>query len=195
MLEHVRNSLQEAARALQGLGGDDKAQANIAKAAQWLVTTLREGGRVFACGNGGSMCDAMHFAEELSGKFRKERAPLAAMALSDPAHITCAANDYGYDTIFARQVTALARRGDLLLAISTSGNSPNILAAADAARRLGGRTIALTGRPASKLAVLADLEICTPGGTQWSDRIQELHIKVIHTLIELTERSLFPELY
>jgi D-sedoheptulose 7-phosphate isomerase len=134
----------------------------------------------------------MHFAEELSGKFRRERAALPAMAISDPAHLTCAANDFGFDSVFSRFVEAHGRRGDVLLAISTSGNSPNILAAATAAHAAGMKVIALTGKPGNKLESHADINICTPGGTQYSDRIQELHIKVIHTLIELCESRLFP---
>jgi D-sedoheptulose 7-phosphate isomerase len=156
-----------------------------------MVLAFQQGGKVMSCGNGGSMCDAMHFAEELSGKFRTERQALPAIAISDPAHLTCAGNDFGFETVFSRFVEAHGKKGDVLLAISTSGKSPNILRAATEARNRGVRVIALTGKSPSQLSELADIEICTPGLTAYSDRIQELHIKVIHILIELVEQALF----
>ena len=192
MIDLVTAAMTSAADALANLRKNDAALAAVAAAGELLVKTFQNGGRVYSCGNGGSMCDAMHFAEELSGKFRRERAALPAMAISDPAHLTCAANDFGFDSVFSRFVEAHGRRGDVLLAISTSGNSPNILAAATAAHAAGMKVIALTGKPGNKLESHADINICTPGGTQYSDRIQELHIKVIHTLIELCESRLFP---
>ena len=192
MIEIVKAALTSAADALAALRKNQEALDAIADAGALLVEVFRQGGHVYSCGNGGSMCDAMHFAEELSGKFRSERAPLPALAISDAAHLTCAANDFGFDSVFARFVTAHGRKGDVLLAISTSGNSPNILAAAQAAEAVGAKVIALTGRSGSKLEAHADITICTPGGTAYSDRIQELHIKVIHTLIELCEAKLFP---
>ena len=192
MIDLVNAAMTSAADALANLRKNDAALAAVAAAGELLVKTFQNGGRVYSCGNGGSMFDAMHFAEELSGKFRRERAALPAMAISDPAHLTCAANDFGFDSVFSRFVEAHGRHGDVLLAISTSGNSPNILAAATAARAAGMKVIALTGKPGSKLEPHADINICTPGGTQYSDRIQELHIKVIHTLIELCESRLFP---
>jgi len=140
------------------------------------------------------MADAIHFAEELSGKFRRERRALPATAISDPGHLTCAANDYGYEKVFSRYLEANARGGDALLAISTSGKSPNVLEAVRRARQIGLRVIALTGRAGTPLGRDAEIEICTPCGA-WSDRIQELHIKVIHILVELVERRLFPENY
>ena len=195
MLDHVLASLGSAQEALTALQANKPALQSIADAGELLVRTFRSGGRVYSCGNGGSMCDAMHFAEELSGKFRSERAALPALAISDAAHLTCAGNDFGFDTVFSRFVEAHGRKGDCLLAISTSGTSPNVLAAAETAKRLGVSVLALTGRPGSKLSALATIEICTPGPTKYSDRVQELHIKVIHTLIELCERSLFPGSY
>ena len=191
MIDLVNAAMSSAADALANLRKNDAALAAIAAAGELLVKTFQNGGRVYSCGNGGSMCDAMHFAEELSGKFRRERAALPAMAISDPAHLTCAANDFGFDSVFSRFIEAHGRSDDVLLAISTSGNSPNILAAATAARAAGMKVIALTGKPGNKLEAKADVNICTPGGTQYSDRIQELHIKVIHTLIELCESRLF----
>ena len=140
------------------------------------------------------MCDAMHFAEELSGRFRKDRPGLAAAAISDPGHISCVANDFGYDEIFSRYLESHARMGDALLAISTSGKSPNICRAAKTAKERSVEVIALTGKRGSLLGELADIEICTPGGG-FADRSQELHIKVIHILIELIERRMFPKNY
>ena len=191
MLEHVRASISSAKAAVTALLADESALAAIASAGGLLVDSIKAGGHVYSCGNGGSMCDAMHFAEELSGKFRSERAPLPALAISDPAHLTCTGNDFGFDQVFARFVTAHGRSGDVLLAISTSGTSRNILAAVEAARAAGVKVISLTGRRDSPVGKLADIDICTPVNTPWSDRIQELHIKVIHTLIELCELGIF----
>jgi D-sedoheptulose 7-phosphate isomerase len=140
------------------------------------------------------MCDAMHFAEELTGRFRDDRPGYAALAISDPSHLSCVGNDYGYEQVFARYVAAHGRSGDVLLAITTSGTSRNVVAAAQAARQLGMKTIALTGRPATPIVELADIAIVTPGG-RYADRVQELHIKVIHILIELVERRLAPANY
>jgi D-sedoheptulose 7-phosphate isomerase len=195
MIDHVRAALDEATAALRALRSDEAAMAAVAEAGGMIANAFRQGARVYSCGNGGSMCDAMHFAEELSGKFRSGRRPLPALAISDAAHLTCAANDFGFDEVFSRFVAANARKGDVLLAISTSGTSANVMKAVKAAKEAGASVLALTGRRGSPIGAAADLEICTPGGTQWSDRVQELHIKVIHTLIEVTERLLFPELY
>jgi D-sedoheptulose 7-phosphate isomerase len=140
------------------------------------------------------MCDAIHFAEELSGRFRKDRVGLPATAISDPGHISCVANDFGYHEIFSRYLMSHAGKGDALLAISTSGTSPNVCKAAEVARSKGVAVIALTGKSGSPLGQLADIEICALGGG-YSDRVQELHIKIIHILIELIERQLFPENY
>jgi D-sedoheptulose 7-phosphate isomerase len=194
MQKHVRSALAESSAALANLAADEIALAAIERAGAALVTTFQGQGRVYSCGNGGSMSDAIHFAEELSGKFRKERRALPAAAVSDPGHLTCVANDYGYDKVFSRYVEAHGRKGDALLAISTSGRSPNVLAAAASAGAIGMTVIALTGKTSSPVGRAADIEICTPCG-EWSDRIQELHIKVIHILVELVERRLFPENY
>ena len=140
------------------------------------------------------MCDAIHFAEELSGRYRLDRKGLPAVAVSDPGHLSCVANDYGYEFVFSRYLQAHARPGDLLVGISTSGTSKNVITAANYARDNGMKVLALTGKRATTLGGLADLEICTPGGA-FADRTQELHIKVIHILIELVERALFPENY
>jgi D-sedoheptulose 7-phosphate isomerase len=185
----VQAALAEAAQALQGLRADSATQAAIADAGARMAEALRRGGRIFSCGNGGSMCDAMHFAEELSGRFRDDRPGYAALAISDPGHLSCVGNDYGYEQVFARYVQAHGRAGDVLLAISTSGGSPNVLAAVRAAKGLGLQVVGLTGRAGSALVREADLAICTPGG-RYADRVQELHIKVIHILIELIEQHL-----
>jgi len=190
----VRAALDEAAAALDRLRADDTTLARIAQAGELLAAALAAGGRVFSCGNGGSMCDAMHFAEELSGRFRDDRPGYAAVAISDPGHLSCVANDYGYEQVFARYLRAHGRAGDVLLAISTSGTSRNVVAAARAANELQMRVIALAGRGGTPLAELADITVVTPGG-RYADRVQELHIKVIHILIELVERRLAPANY
>ena len=195
MLEIVKASISAAAAAAKQLEGDTATLQKIVDAGQLLVKTFRSGGKVYSCGNGGSMCDAMHFAEELSGKFRKERAPIGAMAISDAAHLTCTSNDFGFEHVFSRFIQGHGRKGDTLFAISTSGTSKNIKLAIDAAKAAGMTVITLTGRPKSLVGNLADIDICTEVKTPYSDRIQELHIKVIHTLIELCERELFNEQY
>jgi D-sedoheptulose 7-phosphate isomerase len=155
---------------------------------------MMSGHRVFSCGNGGSMCDAIHFAEELSGRYRKNRKGLPAIAIADPGHLSCVGNDYGYEFVFSRFLEAHAKAGDVLVGISTSGRSANVIRAAEHARANGMTVITLTGRPDSALGVMADIDICTPGG-EFADRVQELHIKVIHILIELVERRIYPENY
>lgn len=195
MREHVIQALSSARTALEALLRNEAALDSVAAAAKLLCETFRGGGRVYSCGNGGSMCDAMHFAEELSGRFRSNRGALAAMAISDPTHLTCVGNDFGFEHVFSRFVEAHARPGDALLAISTSGSSANVLNAAKAAKAQGVKVIVLTGRAGTKLSPYATVEVVTPADTSYADRIQELHIKVIHTLIELCERELFPENY
>ena len=154
-----------------------------------MSEALSNGNKIISCGNGGSMCDAMHFAEELSGKFRNDRKGLAALSISDPSHITCVANDYGFDEIFSRYVEAVGNKGDILLGISTSGNSGNVINAVEVARKQGIKTIVLTGKTGGALAEIADLEIRAPR-SKFADRAQEIHIKVIHTLIDGIERAL-----
>ena len=190
----VRAALSEARDALAALLADEAMQANVARAGALLAETFRQGGKVYACGNGGSMCDAMHFAEELTGRYRDDRPGYAATAIADASHLSCVGNDYGYEQVFARYVQAHGRSGDVLLAITTSGTSKNVVAAAGKARELGVKVIALTGRQNSPIAELADIAIVTPAG-RYADRVQELHIKVIHILIELVERELAPQNY
>ncbi|MEP6608967.1 MAG: D-sedoheptulose 7-phosphate isomerase [Burkholderiaceae bacterium] len=190
----VKAALDEALSALQSLSVNQTALQRIVAAGELLADTFSAGGRVYSCGNGGSMCDAMHFAEELTGRFRDNRPGYAALAISDSSHLTCVGNDYGYEHVFARFVEAHGRSGDVLLAISTSGTSKNVIAAVSAARLLGMKVLGLTGREGTPLAAAADIAIVTSAG-QYADRVQELHIKVIHILIELVERHLAPDNY
>jgi D-sedoheptulose 7-phosphate isomerase len=190
----VRDSLAEARDALDALLADEAMLAEVARAGALLADTFRRGGKVYSCGNGGSMCDAMHFAEEWTGRFRGNREAVPALAFSDPSHLTCIANDFGYDEVFARQVEAHGREGDLLVALSTSGNSPNVLRAVEVARARGVTSVGLLGKGGGKLKALVDIPIVVPLATT-SDRIQELHIKVLHIVIEAVERRLFPGNY
>ncbi|MBI3715788.1 MAG: D-sedoheptulose 7-phosphate isomerase [Betaproteobacteria bacterium] len=194
MREHIDAALAEAADALARLRANDAALDSIACAAGLMVAALQAENRIYSCGNGGSMCDAMHFAEELSGRWRLNRRALGATSISDPSHLSCVANDFGYEQVFSRYVEAMGRSGDVLVAISTSGTSKNILRACEAAKAKGMKIVTLTGRPGSPVGAMADADICTPGG-QYADRVQELHIKSIHILIELVERALCPENY
>lgn len=194
MKEYVFTSLQEAKSGLDAMLGNDALLNTIAQAGKALAVSLQNGGRVFSCGNGGSMCDAMHFAEELSGRYRKNRPALAAASICDVSHMTCVANDFGYEFVFSRYLEAHGRQGDFLLAISTSGTSNSILNAVAAAKEKGMLVIGMHGRPGSALSGLCDFDICTPAGN-YADRVQECHIKVIHILIELVERTLYPEIY
>ena len=149
---------------------------------EMMCTALKAGNKIISCGNGGSMCDAMHFAEELSGRFRNNRRGLAALSISDPSHISCVANDFGYDFVFSRYIEAIGQSGDVLLGISTSGSSKNVILAIEEAKKKGLKTIVLTGKDGGKLAGLADLEIRAPY-SEFADRAQEIHIKIIHNFI------------
>lgn len=163
--------------------------SKVEQAAQMMSASVKQGGKIISCGNGGSHCDAMHFAEELTGKYREPRQAIPAICVSDPSHISCVGNDYGYDHIFSRYLEALGQKGDVLLAITTSGNSANVVKAAETARQRGMKVVALTGNSGGKLAALADVEIRVPH-QGFADRIQEIHIKVIHILILLIEKAL-----
>ena len=194
MTDTIVATLRESADMLERLLNDPGSIAKIASASDTLIRCFEAGGAVYSCGNGGSMSDAMHFAEELTGRYRQNRRGLAATAISDPGHLTCVANDFGYDAVFSRYLEARARPGDALLAISTSGRSANVIAAARFARQNGMGVISLTGATGSALGELADVDIAV-GKSAFADRIQELHIKVIHILIEQVERHFFPDLY
>lgn len=185
----IIQQLQEAGQTLETFMADAGNLAKIEEAAQSIVLAIQQGGKVIACGNGGSHCDAMHFAEELSGKFREDRRSLPAIAISDPSYLSCTANDFGFEYVFSRFVEGLGNQQDVLLAISTSGNSPNVLKAAEAARAKGMRVIALTGKDGGQLAGLCDTEIRIPHHG-YADRVQEVHIKVIHVMILLIEKML-----
>jgi D-sedoheptulose 7-phosphate isomerase len=183
--EHFEESAQLACDVLR----DEAFLAAMGKGAELLVDVLGNGHKVLSCGNGGSMCDAMHFAEELSGRYRDDRKPFAALSLSDPSALTCIGNDYGFEHVFARQTAALGQPGDLLLALSTSGNSANVLAAAEEAKRRGMRVLSLTGNGGGKLALTSDVDVCVPW-TGYADRIQEVHIRCIHAWIDAVEQAL-----
>jgi len=185
----ISSALEQAASALAALRENAGALSAIESAADLLANALRNGNKAVSCGNGGSMCDAMHFAEELTGRYRNDRPAYAAVAISDPSHLSCVANDFGFEFVFSRFVEAHGRAGDVLLAISTSGTSKNVLNAARAARERQLTVVALTGKEDCALGTLADVHIATPGGG-YSDRVQELHIKVVHILIELVEARL-----
>ncbi|MBM3990888.1 MAG: SIS domain-containing protein [Planctomycetes bacterium] len=190
----VRASFEEALATLQAFLASPDALANVQRFVDAAAATLARGGKLLSCGNGGSMCDAMHFAEEWTGRFRGNRDALPAVAFSDPSQLSCIANDFGFDEVFARQVEALGRSGDLLVMMSTSGNSPNCLRAAEAARARGVTVVGLLGKGGGKLASLVDIPIVVPLA-ETSDRIQEVHIKVLHIVIEAVERRMFPKNY
>ena len=184
----IQQELNEAAKVLENFLANEQNIEAIEKAAQAFVDTINNDGKIFSCGNGGSHCDAMHFAEELTGRYRENRRALPAIAISDPSHISCVSNDFGYESIFSRYIEGLGREGDAVLAISTSGNSKNILRAATVAKQRKMKVIALTGKNGGELAELADVEIRVPH-MGYADRVQEIHIKVIHILIQLIEKG------
>ncbi len=190
MKEVIRQHLREASEVLDRFMNDPEKVSAIVSAAQVMLAALNGGSKIISCGNGGSMCDAMHFAEELTGRFRNDRPSLPAISISDPSHITCVANDYGYDQVFSRFIEGLGNRGDVLFAISTSGNSVNVIRAVETALEKGMKVVALTGRTGGLLSKLADVEIRVEGGS-FSDRIQEIHVKVVHVLVDLLEKNLF----
>ncbi len=180
--------LQEAQKVLNDFMSSDVTINNIEKVADLMANAIKNGKKIISCGNGGSHCDAMHFAEELSGRYRDNRKSLAAIAISDPSHISCVGNDYGFDYIFSRFIEGLGNEGDVLLGISTSGNSKNIINATQAAREKGMKVVIFSGKDGGKLAGMADIEIRVPH-FGYADRIQEIHIKVIHILIMLIEKK------
>ncbi|TAE75821.1 MAG: D-sedoheptulose 7-phosphate isomerase [Bacteroidetes bacterium] len=186
----IQNELEESTKVLHEFSTNADNIKQIKAVADVLVNAIKNGNKIISCGNGGSHCDAMHFAEELSGKYRENRPALPALAISDPSHITCVGNDFGYNEIFARYLEALGQKGDVLFALSTSGNSANILRAAEVAKQKGIKVVALTGKDGGKLAPLADVEVRVKGG-KFADRIQEIHIKIIHILILLVENQMF----
>ena len=189
MEKQILSSVEEGIKAIEFLRKEESI-AFIEKAVKALCLSLQENGKVLIAGNGGSLCDAMHFAEELTGFYRSKRKALAAIALSDPGHLSCVANDIGYDFVFSRGVEALGVTGDVFVALTTSGNSHNLLMAVNKAKELGLFTIAFLGKDGGKIKGVADLELIVDGFT-YSDRIQEAHMTAIHILIEMVEKQLF----
>ncbi len=188
----IRGELTEAAAVLNQFLSDEKNLAQIESAARLIADSFKNEGKVLSCGNGGSHCDAMHFAEELTGRYRDNRPGYPGIAISDPSHLSCVSNDFGYDFVFSRYVEAVGRCGDVLLGLSTSGNSANVLKAIETAKAQGMKTIALTGKDGGQMAGLADVEIRVPH-FGYADRIQEIHIKIIHILIMLIEKEMESE--
>lgn len=188
----ITQELNEAQQVLTAFLADPQHTASIEAAATLMADAIKAGNKIISCGNGGSHCDAMHFAEELSGRYRNERRSLAAIAISDVSHISCVSNDYGYEFIFSRFIEGLGNEGDVLLGISTSGNSANVIRAVEAAKAKGMKVIILSGKDGGKLAGQADVEVRVPH-FGYADRIQEIHIKVIHIFILLIERMVIGE--
>lgn len=172
---------------------EEEKRGETERVAKTLAEVFQNKGKVLICGNGGSNCDAMHFAEEFTGRFRKERPALPAISLSDSSHITCVGNDYGFDYIFSKGVEAYGQEGDFFIGISTSGNSLNVIEAVKTAKERKLKTLALLGKDGGKLKGMCDYEFIIPGET--SDRIQEIHMMILHIIIEGVERILFPENY
>ena len=185
----IRDELNQAIDVLANFVANDDNLKKIQQAAILIADSFKQGGKVLSCGNGGSHCDAMHFAEELTGRFRDNRPSYPAIAISDVSHISCVGNDYGFDYIFSRYVEGVGQKGDVLLGISTSGNSANVLKAIEAAKQKGMKIITLTGKDGGKMNGLADVDIRVPH-FGYADRVQEIHIKVIHILILLIEKEM-----
>jgi D-sedoheptulose 7-phosphate isomerase len=188
-MNRIKSHFEQALETLKTFAADKNQMQNIQKAANAMITQLQAGGKILSCGNGGSHCDAMHFAEELTGRYRANRPGIAAIAISDVSHISCVGNDYGFDQIFSRYVEAVGSKGDVLLGISSSGNSINVINAMQAAKAKGMVVIGLTGKDGGKMASLCDVEIRAPH-SEFADRAQEIHIKVIHALIDSIEVGL-----
>lgn len=189
ILNEIKNSFLDAQSILNDFISNESNFRAIEAAGEIMVKALKNGGKIISCGNGGSMCDAMHFAEELTGRFRENRPSMPAFAISDPSHITCVGNDFGFDHIFSRFVEGMGNKGDVLLGISTSGNSANIINAIKAAKEKGMLVVGLTGKTGGEMAQLCDEEIRVPWNS-YSDRVQEIHIKVIHCLIQYIEAAM-----
>lgn len=189
MNQRILSHFQEAMQTLQRFMEDAEQMNHIDRAAKAMLQAIKADGKILSCGNGGSHCDAMHFAEELTGRYRNHRPGIAAIAISDVSHISCVGNDYGYDQIFSRYVEAVGRKDDVLLAISSSGNSANVIKAIEAAKAKGITVVGLTGKDGGKMAELVDIEIRAPH-SEYADRAQEIHIKVIHSLIDSIEVGL-----
>lgn len=192
-MSFIENSLNQSLSTLNHFIEDKKNTELIATAIKIFTSSLKKEGKILACGNGGSMCDSIHFVEELTGRYRKDRPAIGAISMCDPGHLTCVSNDYGYDYVFSRIVQGVGRKGDCLLAISTSGNSKNIIEAVTEAKKKGIKTVGLLGKTGGVLKDIVDVPIIVDSPI--TDRIQEVHIKIIHILIEGIERELYPEHY
>lgn len=192
MKELIETTLAEIEHTVESFIKDNTTVKTISDAARLCVSALKAGNKIISCGNGGSLCDATHFAEELTGRYRNNRRPFPAIAINDPAYITCVSNDYSFEDVFSRFVESMGNKGDILLAISTSGNSKNILKAVEQARVNGMKIIALTSKGGNELSERADVAVCAPRSPH-SDRIQEIHIKVIHILVQAIESELVIE--
>jgi D-sedoheptulose 7-phosphate isomerase len=188
-MHNLKQHFTEAQEILAKFVADEKNFEAIANAGALMVNALKSEKKIISCGNGGSLCDAMHFAEELTGRYRDDRRPYAAIAISDVSHMACVGNDYGYDFVFSRYLEAVGNTGDVLLAISTSGNSKNVLNAIEVAKRKGIKVVGLTGKDGGQMSNLCDVEIRAPH-SQYADRAQEIHIKCIHALIDYIERNI-----
>ena len=187
-MSFIKQHFLEAQQVLANFLADDNNMQALEQAGKIMVDALNNGHKILSCGNGGSLCDAMHFAEELTGRYRDDRKPLAAIAMSDVSHMACVGNDYGYDFVFSRYLEAIGNTGDVLLAISTSGNSKNVLNAIEVAKRKGIKIVGLTGKDGGKMTALCDVDTRAPH-TTYADRAQEIHIKCIHALIDYIERN------
>ncbi|WP_278540098.1 D-sedoheptulose 7-phosphate isomerase [Fusobacterium varium] len=172
---------------------EEEKRKETEKVAKALAEVFNNGNKALICGNGGSNCDALHFAEEFTGRFRGDRRALPAIAISESSHITCVGNDYGFDYVFSRGVEAYGKCGDMFIGISTSGNSGNVIKAVEAAKKIGMKTCVLLGKDGGKLKGMCDYEFIIPGKT--SDRVQEIHMMILHIIIEGVERIMFPENY
>ena len=182
IIDQIKDNFLQAQEVLDNFISNPETWQKLEKAGNLMVQALKSGNKIISCGNGGSLCDAMHFAEELTGRFQKDRRPLPALSISDPSHITCVANDFGFDFIFSRTVEALGKPGDVLLAISTSGDSQNVINAINSAKKTGMKVVGLTGRSGGQMASMCDAEIRVVHNG-YSDRIQEIHVQVIHSLV------------
>ncbi len=188
-MSSIKQHFEEAQNVLAAFLADDTNIQSLEKAGRIMVDSIKNGGKILSCGNGGSLCDAMHFAEELTGRYRNDRRAIPAIAISDPSHMACVGNDYGYEFVFSRYLEALGHTGDVLLAISTSGNSKNVIKAIETAKTRGMKIIGLTGKDGGQMAKLCDVEIRAPY-SEYADRAQEIHIKCIHSLIDYIETNL-----
>lgn len=190
ILEKIIESIEESKEGIDKILNNNHLLKDIESASKLIAKTISNDSKVFSCGNGGSMCDSMHFAEELSGRFRENRRGLSAISISDPSFISCVANDYGFEYVFSRFMEANSKKGDLLLAISTSGKSKNIIKVSEYCKNNNIKIITLTGKENSEVSKYSDIDICTPNGS-YSDRVQELHTLIIHIIVEMVEDILF----